>query len=126
MILSKYNYREPSTTEMNTNHHPLNNDFQFFPNIDTNVSELNPNAAVFVPRWLQPPPPVRQNGTIWLYANDLIPIMQTFPDNSKRHMIISTQPFVTEDLCSIMQKLPDNSKRQRIISTQPFVTENVV
>jgi len=89
MLFIKYNYREKKNrTIMDAIHDVLIN------NIHTHSSDLNPNAPVFVPRWLQPPMPVRQNGTIWGQATDMSSIIKEFPDNSKRRRIITTQYWV--------------------------------
>ena len=79
---------------MNSNQDVFINNIQSFSDIQTHGSHLNPNAPVFVPRWLQPPMPVRQNGTIWTQTNDMWSIIQEFPDNSKRRRIITTQNWL--------------------------------
>ena len=70
------------------------NNIQFFPDIQNHGSVLNPNAPVFVPRWLQPPIPNRQNGTIWTQTNEVSSIIEEFPDNTKRQRIITTQSWI--------------------------------
>ena len=64
-------------------------------NIPSHTSNLNPNAPVFVPRWLQPPMVVRQNATRWSETNDVCSITQYFPDNTKRRRIIRTHTSIT-------------------------------
>ena len=79
---------------MNSNQDVLINNIQFFPDILSHGSDLNPNAPVFVPRWLQPPMPIRQNATIWTESNNVSSIIELFPDNSKRRRIITTQTWI--------------------------------
>ena len=99
---------------MNSTQNVLMNNIQFSPDILSHGSNLNPNAPVFVPRWLQPPMATRQNATIWTQTNEVFSIIQEFPDNSKRRRIITT-----EELIALAPKAPGYYERLAARAQRP-------